>query len=220
MSDYNIELIADSNTFTKNILYYKKVGSTNDIAKDFFHKCKNQMNEFLILADGQSKGRGKGGVHYFSPNTVGIYMSLMLIRPSFDLKLISMATALAIKEAIKKFINAEVKVKWPNDVLINDKKVCGILIESSMQLASSEIDYVVIGMGINVNNESFDPLIENIATSLKKESGIVIDRNEVVIEILNNLKYLLSKSSKELSLEYLMNLDKNSFNKIHEYEIF
>ena len=219
MSDYNLAGIVNSNNFLKNIIYYEKITSTNSVAKEILNKTNFHINNFLVLADYQTNGRGKGDAYYFSPAKVGIYMSVVLIKPSYDLKLLSMATSLAIAKSLCTFTDANIKVKWPNDILINNKKVCGILIESATQPKSVTVDYVIIGIGVNINNEDFDSEIEDIATSLKKESGKTIDRNMVIIKILNSLKDLLSKAPQELFDEYLLNLDKKSLDKVSQCNI-
>lgn len=219
MSDYNLAGIVNSNNFLKNIIYYEKITSTNSVAKEILNKTNFNINNFLVLADYQTNGRGKGDAYYFSPAKVGIYMSVVLIKPSYDLKLLSMATSLAIAKSLCTFTDANIKVKWPNDILINNKKVCGILIESATQAKSVTVDYVIIGIGVNINNENFDSEIEDIATSLKKESGKTIDRNMVIIKILNSLKDLLSKAPQELFDEYLLNLDKKSLDKVSQCNI-
>lgn len=216
MSDYNLARIVNSNNFLKSIIYYEKITSTNSFAKEILNKINFHINNFLILADYQTNGRGKGDAYYFSPAKVGIYMSVVLIKPSYDLKLLSMATSLAIAKSLCTFTDANIKVKWPNDILINNKKVCGILIESATQPKNVTVDYVIIGIGININNENFDSEIENIATSLKKESGKTIDRNMVIIKVLNSLKELLSKTPQELFDEYLLNLDEKSLDKVSQ----
>lgn len=220
MSNYNLDYIINFNRFIKSVSYYEEVGSTNDVAKEIFKKSSLPINDFLILSDCQTTGRGKGDAHYFSPAKVGVYMSIVLIKTHYDLKLISIATSLAILKSIQVFVTSGVKIKWPNDILINDKKVCGILIEASLQQKNLGAKNVTIGIGINVNNDNFDPEIESIATSLKKECGKIIDRNLVVVQILNSLKTLLLKDSKELFNEYLANLEEKSLCKVSQCNVF
>lgn len=220
MSKYNLDYIINSNKFIKNVSYYEEVGSTNDVAKEILKKSRFPINDFLIFSDCQTNGRGKGNAHYLSPAKVGVYMSIVLIKTKYDLKLISIATSLAILKSIKIFINSDVKIKCPNDILINNKKVCGILIEALVQQKNLDAKNVIIGIGINVNNDDFDSKIESIATSLKKECGQIIDRNLVVVQILNSLKMLLLKDSKELLNEYLANLEEKSLRKMFQCNVF
>ena len=220
MSNYDLTKIINLNNLVTNIIYYEKITSTNDIAKEMLKKVNSQMNNFLVLSNCQTNGRGKGDAYYFSPAEVGIYMSLVLIKPTYDLRLISIVTSLAISNTLSTFVDASVKIKWPNDILINNKKVCGILIESATQPQNLTLDYVIVGIGINISNEKFCQNLESIATSLKKECGQVIDRNIVIIKILNSLNFLLTKSPKKLFNEYLIKLDKKSLNRISQFGIF
>ena len=220
MSNYDLTKIINLNNLVTNIIYYEKITSTNDIAKEMLKKVNSQMNNFLVLSNCQTNGRGKGDAYYFSPAEVGIYMSLVLIKPTYDLRLISIVTSLAISNTLSTFVDASVKIKWPNDILINNKKVCGILIESATQPQNLTLDYVIVGIGINISNEKFCPNLESIATSLKKECGQVIDRNIVIIKILNSLNFLLTKSPKKLFNEYLIKLDKKSLHRISQFGIF
>lgn len=213
MSKYDTENILNSSELIKNIIYYDEISSTNSIAKEILNKDMLKDN-FLVLANCQTKGRGKNNVHFFSPAEVGIYMSVVLVKPKHDLRVISAVTSLAILKAIKKFIDEDIKIKWPNDILVNGKKACGILIEASAQSEDISLDNVIIGIGFNVNNEYFDPSIESIATSLKKESGKTINRSEIIREILTLLKCLLSKSPRDLIEEYLENMEEKSLNNI------
>ena len=124
MSNYDLTKIINLNNLVTNIIYYEKITSTNDIAKEMLKKVNSQMNNFLVLSNCQTNGRGKGDAYYFSPAEVGIYMSLVLIKPTYDLRLISIVTSLAISNTLSTFVDASVKIKWPNDILINNKKVC------------------------------------------------------------------------------------------------
>ena len=188
MSNYNLDYIINFNSFIKSVSYYEEVGSTNDVAKELLKKSSFPINDFLILSDSQTKGRGKCGAHYFSPAKVGIYMSIVLIKPHCDLKLISIATSLAILKSIQALVTSDVKIKWPNDILINNKKVCGILIEASVQQRIRSAQNVIIGVGININNDNFAPEIESTATSLKKEFSKSFNKEEILAEFLNQFE--------------------------------
>ena len=223
MTRYNFDNIINSSKLIKKIEYYKKIPSTNVLAKEILYEgLEKQKDNFLILANCQTQGIGKNGVEFFSPSGIGIYMSIVLLNPNYNVNLYSMITPLAICKAIKKLINIDVniKIKWPNDILLNNKKACGILIEAGALSNIKNLSYVIIGIGINVNNQKFDKSIENIATSLKKEVGKSIDRSNLVSEILNQLEYLLSIDSKKLVKDYLKNLDKTSLENAHNDKSF
>lgn len=223
MTRYNFNSIINSSELIKKIEYYEKIPSTNVLAKEILYKgLGKQKDNFLILANYQTQGIGKNGVKFFSPSGVGIYMSIVLLNPNCNVNLYSIVTPLAICKAIKKSINIDVniKIKWPNDILLNNKKVCGILIEAGALSNVKSLSYVIIGIGINVNNQKFDMSIENIATSLKKEVGKSINRSNLVSEILKQLEYLLSIDSKKLIKDYLKNLDKTSLENTHNDKSF
>ena len=210
MSNYDLDFIAGANAFTSDIFYRDVVTSTNDVAKEIAASEESPCGNFLVLANTQTRGRGKNWVRYFSPPDVGIYMSAVIMRPAIELQFLSMAAGLAISRAIKNVAAFESKLKWPNDVLIDGKKVCGILIESAARVSGAGLAHVVIGAGVNVNNTAFEPPIENIATSLRMASGQAINLSALVVEILNSLQNLL-ESDPEAALDaYLRSLDEKS----------
>jgi len=137
------------------LLCYGEVGSTNEIAK----KTATEKSDdwYVILSESQTKGKGRLGRSFFSPPESGIYMSILL-RPSLsvaDAPLITPAAAVAVCESIRSICEADAKIKWVNDILVDGKKVCGILTESAIS-SGGKLDYVVIGIGINVYKPSND----------------------------------------------------------------
>lgn len=210
MSSYDLDFIAGANAFTSNIFYRDVVTSTNDVAKEIAASEESPCGNFLVLANTQTRGRGKNWVRYFSPPDVGVYMSAVIMRPAFELQFLSMATGLAISHAIKNVAAIESKLKWPNDVLIDGKKVCGTLIESAACANRAGLAHVVIGAGVNVNNTAFEPPIENIATSIRLASGQAVNRSVLVVEILNALQSLLESDAEAVLDAYLRSLDEKS----------
>ncbi|MBR1779114.1 MAG: biotin--[Clostridia bacterium] len=210
--------IIKSSNLIKNVVYYKRVSSTNALAKEILSKdLGSTQSNFLVFSNCQTNGKGKNDAEFLSPADVGIYMTIVLIKPSYDLRLISIATSLAIFNAVQKFAPTNIKIKWPNDILMNSKKICGILIEASGLSNSKNLSYVIIGIGLNVNNESFDKSIEDIATSIKKEIGESIDISNLISEILNQLESLLQKTPEKLIKCYLENADKAAFAQIESF---
>lgn len=151
----------------KKIIHYREIDSTNDEAKRLVKKGLGEG--VVVVADCQSKGRGKPGNRWYSPEGVGVYLSVVVkpFRNIRDLSSITILGARAAVAAIEKVSGLVGKIELPNDVFINGKKVGGILTE---RLSSGQ---VIIGIGINVNNEkgSFPDEIAESATSLKIESG-------------------------------------------------
>ncbi|MFD2257902.1 biotin--[acetyl-CoA-carboxylase] ligase [Luteolibacter algae] len=159
------------------ILWREKVTSTNDEIRIL---AGQGMSEGLVLiGEEQTAGRGRRGAAWFSPKGENLAFSVLL-RPRAPKHLwsrFSLATGLAVAEGLERFLPMAA-IKWPNDVLIDDRKIAGILVEAGA-------DFVIIGIGINVNPEKFPD--ELLATSLKKECDREISRAEVLLEVLKRL---------------------------------
>lgn len=133
----------------KEVLSYKKVDSTNDIAYELAEKGLKEGT--VILAEEQKKGKGRHGRTWLSPSGGGLYFSIILrprITPS-EIPKITLLSAVAAAKAIREAAGLQAMIKWPNDIMINHKKVCGILTE--MKAEQDSVDFIVIGIGINVN---------------------------------------------------------------------
>ena len=160
----------------KKVIAYPSLPSTNDIAK---REAKKGAREgTVILAEEQTAGRGRLKRAWLSPRG-SIALSIILHPTPAQLPYLIMVASLAVARCIEKVGGLETQIKWPNDVLVNDKKVCGILIESDVR--GSAVDYAVIGIGINVNLLPADfPEIAATATSLSHELGKEISRREMI----------------------------------------
>ncbi|MCX5666308.1 MAG: biotin--[acetyl-CoA-carboxylase] ligase [Candidatus Omnitrophica bacterium] len=135
--------------FGRSVISYRKVDSTNIVAYELAEK--GMKEGAVILADEQAKGKGRHGRHWSSPSKGGIYMSCIL-RPSIapnEISRITLLAAIAVAQAIRDVASLEVTIKWPNDIMIDHKKLCGILTE--MKAEQDRVDFVVLGIGINVN---------------------------------------------------------------------
>ena len=153
----------------RDIVYFKETDSTNTRAKDLAGNGAPEGT--LVVCEKQTKGRGRKGRNWFSPSEQGIYLSLIL-RPTISLgeaPMITLLTAAAVAETILSLTQLEVKIKWPNDILVNGKKIAGILTEISTEMDA--IDYIVVGLGMNVNTPSFPGDIREKATSVFIETG-------------------------------------------------
>ncbi|MEM2933968.1 MAG: biotin--[acetyl-CoA-carboxylase] ligase [Halobacteria archaeon] len=181
----------------RELSYFQSVSSTNDVAKELAEKGASEG--LVVLAESQSMGRGRLGRTWASPPG-GIWLSVILrpeILPS-NAHLLAIAAGVGAANAINK-LGLHAKLKWPNDVMIRDKKVCGILLELAAEVEA--VDYAILGIGINANNDL--PMeIQKIATTLKKELGNVIERAKFVQELLLELeeKYFLFKRDPSLIL--------------------
>ncbi len=167
----------------KRILVFNDVTSTNDIAKDSAREGAEEG--LVVIANRQSQGRGRRERNWDSiPG--GLYFSILL-RPRLSLDKIGKITLLAgisIVETLRRIYQLRVKLKWPNDVLIDGKKICGILTELSANVEN--VNYIVLGIGINCNQNTdlWSPQLKQIATSLNKAVGRNIDTTYLSKEIL------------------------------------
>jgi len=173
----------------KKIHYFDYLASTMDTAMQL--GMDGASSGTLVLAESQIKGRGRLGRGWLSPKYKGIYLSLIL-RPKIlpaACPVLTLMSAVSICEAVKEILNLDLQIKWPNDLLIDQKKVAGILTE--MNAETDKVNFVVIGIGLNVNNDK-KSLIAG-ATSLKEQQGAEINRVILLQEILRRLEnnYLL-----------------------------
>ena len=172
--------------FGKHIHHYYKIGSTNTAAMEAASAGAPEGSVFL--AEQQTAGRGRGSNQWHSERSTGIYCSVVLrpALPPSDVLVITLAAGLAVHAAIQE-IDSRVAadLKWPNDVLIDNKKVCGILTEMNAEI--TRVRYIVIGIGINVNQSAFPADLQAIATSLRLVSGAEWSRVELCAALLKSL---------------------------------
>ena len=164
------------------IVYFDATDSTNAQAKRLAEA--HAPHGTLVVSDRQDGGKGRRGRSWASPSGVGIWMSLILrpeIAPS-SASMLTLAAALAVREGIQEETGLSPLIKWPNDLVLNGKKICGILTEMSTELM--EIQYVITGIGINVNQREFPPEIRDTATSLSLEAGRSFRRSSLIAAIL------------------------------------
>ena len=176
---------------------FDTISSTNDY---LLRKEKNKDKDIKIcIAEEQTKGRGRRGKSWISPKFKNIYFSLNSYLKKEDLSGLSIAVALSVSEVLNK-INVMSLIKWPNDLLVGNKKICGILIETAKV---GELTKVVIGIGINVNMEHSE-LIDQEWTSIKLEKKQSVDRNSIITEMINQLCITLNKFEQE-EFDYFIN---------------
>lgn len=184
-----------------NIVYREETGSTNIDARKLAEE--GAPHGTVAIAGQQLAGKGRRGRGWVSPPGENLYFTILL-RPDFYPSKASMLTlvmALSVAEAIKGKWDADIQIKWPNDVLCNKRKVCGILTE--MNLESNYIQYVVIGVGINTNQMEFPEEIRDKATSLCKELGMGLSRAELLKEVLSCFQIRYDQFVKELDLNFM-----------------
>ena len=177
-----------THTLGQHIQYYKEVESTQDIAKQLAAGGADEGT--LVIAEKQSRGRGRMGRQWTS-SPGGVYLSLILrpeIKPSEALWF-PLIAGIAVAQAIRQLVGLQAKLKWPNDIFVGGKKAGGILIEMSAEI--DRLDYVIVGMGINVNTrmKDFPQELKKIATSLRNECGQEISSVKLVQAILTILEH-------------------------------
>jgi BirA family biotin operon repressor/biotin-[acetyl-CoA-carboxylase] ligase len=190
----------------RKIYAYKSVQSTNAIANQL--ALSGEPEGTLVIAEHQTRGRGRRGRKWYSPEELGIYCSVIL-KPQIHPTLapgISLITAVALADSILLYGDLDVRIKWPNDVLISGKKVAGILTELSAEI--DRIKYVITGVGVNINHRrrDFPENLKTTAYSLRLALNKIISRTEFVQNFLRNFekeyekfkKYGLSKSRKPI----------------------
>lgn len=186
-------------------LCYETIDSTNAQAKRLAEEGYGDGT--LIVANHQEAGRGRRGRSWESPAGTTISMSLLLkpdINPN-NASMITLVSALAVSKAITQLTGVAAGIKWPNDIVMNGKKVCGILTEMSAQF--DYVNHIVVGIGINVNTESFPEEIWDVATSLRIETGKMVCRAELIEAIWENFEevyeiYLQTEDLQNLVKDY------------------
>jgi BirA family transcriptional regulator, biotin operon repressor / biotin---[acetyl-CoA-carboxylase] ligase len=196
-SGYQLESVADlllpdivgplvsGTIFAPRIRHYFRVGSTNLAAMEA--AAAGEPEGSVFFAEQQTAGRGRGGNSWESAPSDGIYCSVVL-RPRLspaDALLLSLIAGIAVAEAIEQTTGLRPDLRWPNDVLLEERKFCGILTE--MNAEATRVRYVVVGIGINVNQASFPVELEPIATSLRIAGGHEWSRVQLVAALLKSL---------------------------------
>jgi len=170
----------------RRVVYLTSTRSTMDIARREAEEGADDGT--LVIAEEQSAGRGRFGRRWISPAGTNLYFTLAL-RPSPPLlRRLAIVSALAVCLAVEEVAGIPTQVKWPNDVQIGGRKLAGVLIES--ELAGSDVRYVLVGVGINVNYRIDDPEISDIATSLLKEVGSPVSREALLAAVMNRFEEL------------------------------
>ncbi len=189
MTQNEISKYLQTSFIASEILYFDTIASTNTKAKEMADKGAYEGT--VIISEEQSGGRGRLGRQWTSPKYKGIWMSIIL-RPQVDPSEISKVTQVAAAAVVKAGLQMGYifSVKWPNDIIMNDKKVCGILTEMSGEL--NQINYVVLGIGVNANLDSndFPDDLREKASSIKIESDRTVSRQELCANILNHFERL------------------------------
>lgn len=190
------------------IQVYPEIGSTNQTAKKIAVAGQADHGSFVV-ARRQSEGRGRRGRVFYSPVDAGLYFSVVL-KPKGTLRdslLLTTAAATAVYRAVKRICGISLDIKWVNDLFYRGKKVCGILTEAVTDFESGDIEFAVVGIGLNLykDQENFPEELEEIAGTLfgSKKLAEAVDRNQLIAAVVNEL--LAETVDLKLSREYVEN---------------
>ncbi|KJS15399.1 MAG: biotin [Peptococcaceae bacterium BRH_c4b] len=175
-------------TLGRNIYYLDSTSSTNHVAREL--AAGGAPEGTLVVAEAQAGGRGRMSRGWYSPHALDVLCSLIL-RPELppaEAPPVTMLAAVALARAVKDISGIKAGIKWPNDLLVNGKKLCGIL--SEMNAEMERVNFLVVGMGVNVNTERFPEELSEIATSLKIESGAFVSRRLLLQKMLYQFEQL------------------------------
>lgn len=195
------------------VYYFDEIDSTNTEAKRIAEETKqSEGHGTVVVADMQSSGRGRRGRGWSSPHGEGIFFTILL-KPEIDpanAPMLTLVKALAVAKGIREMTGLDARIKWPNDIVVNGKKIVGILTEMSAQV--DYVNHIVVGTGINVHQLEFPEEIANVATSLDLElqgagRQLGISRAKLLGEILGQFEgyyeaYLKEQSLSALAEEY------------------
>ena len=187
-----LELLLKRENYDYSVFHFKEIDSTNNFAKQYMKNC-SENKKFIFIADSQTDGKGRMGRSFISPDNNGLYMTIGF--PEFDFKNIHILTVLvatAVAQCLDELCNSDFKIKWVNDILLNGKKICGILSESSIDAINKKINFAVVGIGINLYGNNISPEIDDIASTVEKETGLKIDIEKLVVNIIKWTEYYLS----------------------------
>lgn len=185
----------------REMLHFDSIDSTNLAARARAQEgCKEGL---VVTAEEQTAGKGRLGRRWTSPKSSSITFSVVLrpaIKPS-EASGITLVMGMAVCRAIKRFTTGEAGIKWPNDIILNRKKICGILTEMSGEIDA--VNFIIVGAGINVNAGEFPGEIKDIATSMLIETGKITSRKEILASILKEFEKLYD-SFKERGLSSMI----------------
>lgn len=208
LSENGIRFFLDETLKELSLQVEDRVSSTNTLVKEA--GAAGKAEGYVLVANEQTGGRGRYGRNFYSPKATGIYFSILL-RPKLrvdDVATITTMAAVSVAEAIQKVTGKEVQIKWVNDLFFQGLKICGILTEGALNMESKGMDYVVLGIGLNVRfpRGGFPKELEKIATSLEVQGQEEI-RNQLVAQCLNHFFHYYHQLPKK---DYVENYRKRS----------
>ncbi len=186
LSKSEIESTFSKSEMINKVVFFEETDSTNIRAKILGEEgCESGT---LVVADYQSSGRGRRGKEFESPKGESIYMTILL-RPDLSptkASMLTILTAMAVTKGIEESCGLKADIKWPNDIVYDNKKLCGILVEMSTE--RDFINYVVVGVGINVNNSIVSDALKDVATSIKMSTSKEQKRSVIMLNVINTFE--------------------------------
>ena len=181
----------------KYVVYRESVDSTMTVARD--RARDDAPHGTLVLAEEQTAGRGRRGRSFYSPAGQNLYFTLILRCPMEVHRRLPVIVPVAVCEVVREFVPAAA-IKWPNDIWIGERKTCGMLIDAEIGPAGP---IAFPGIGINVNGDpTVEPELRDIATSLAREAGTAVSREQLLASICNRLEALLEADEHEVARRY------------------
>jgi BirA family biotin operon repressor/biotin-[acetyl-CoA-carboxylase] ligase len=174
------------------LLQYQSISSTNDLAREM--AINGAEEGTTITAQSQTAGRGRQGRVWASPVGEGLYLSIILrprIEPAQSAS-ITLASAVAVAETLISDFHIHADIKWPNDILVGGRKICGILVESAIE--GNQLQFLILGIGVNLAQTDFPEEISATATSILRESGLKVTPDEFLAPLLLRLDYWYRKA--------------------------
>jgi BirA family transcriptional regulator, biotin operon repressor / biotin---[acetyl-CoA-carboxylase] ligase len=171
--------------FAKRLYHFFKVDSTNNVAMELGQQ--GEPHGAVVIAEEQTAGRGRAGRAWVSEKSAGIHATVLLRPPIAPAQapLLTLVAGLAVREAVAEETALQPDIRWPNDLLLNGKKCCGILTE--MHAEPDRVHYAVVGMGVNVNQSKMPAELATVATSLRMETGRTHSRAALLVRLLRHL---------------------------------
>ena len=195
LSSMEVKIGLHTKTIGKEVLFFDTVDSTNNKLR--LLALEGAEEGTVVIADEQSGGKGRRGHVWSSPKGTGLWMSVLLkpdITPQ-EASRITLVAGLSVCQGINALLGINSGIKWPNDIIIDGKKVCGILTEMNAQI--DNVEFVVVGIGVNVNTEIFPEELKDVAASLRQVTGAKVKRSEVAAAIIEHLEENYNKYTQE-----------------------
>lgn len=202
-----INEIIEKEEKNRRIQYFERVDSTNTFAKKILMEGESYPD--IIIANEQEQGRGRLGREFYSPKGTGIYCSFIL-DPFIKIEnsiLVTVAASVAVSRAIEKVTKKDTRIKWINDIYIDDKKVCGILTEAVTDFETGIIGKIILGIGINFNtpSESFPDEITDRASSVFMDDTFGVTRNQLIAQLIIEIDECMNDIENDEIIRYYRN---------------